>query len=164
MGSEIKEKILSTEERKKIPKPDLVKYHDFIKIRDDLYFIVADINGIEDNKRYIISKENTSRVLEISDDNNDVTYIEDLDIEFNYNHSKDCYYISYSLPNKYSKIVQPQYIYIHDSIITELDDEGFSNYIINLEALKEAELLGLTTDQKRMISLLPTSNFTKWYI
>lgn len=162
MGSEIKEKLLSTEERKKIPKLNLDK--DFIKIRDDLYFIVADIKRIEDNKRYIISKENTSRVLKISDDNNDVTYIEDLDIEINYNHSKDCYYISYDLPNKYSKVVQPQYIYIHDCIITELSDIGFSNYIINLEALREADLLGLTTDQKRMISLLPTSNFTEWYV
>lgn len=161
MGSEIKEKILSTEDRKKIPKLDLDK--DFIKIRDDLYFIIPDINEIEDNKRYIISKEDISRTLEISD-NNEVTYIEDLDIEFNYSPSKDCYYISYSLPNKYSKIVQPQYIYICNCIITELNDIGFSNYIINLEALKEADLLGLTTDQKRMISLLPTSNFTKWYI
>jgi len=161
MGSEIKEKILSTEERKKIPKLDLDK--NYIKIRDDLYFIILDIKRIEDNKRYIISKEDISRILEISDDN-EVTYIEDLDIDFNYDHSKDCYYVSYSLPNKYSKVDQPQYIYICDCIISELSDIGFSNYIINLEALKEADLLGLTTDQKRMISLLPTSNFTKWYV
>lgn len=161
MGSEIKEKILSTEDRKKIPKLDLDK--DFIKIRDDLYFIILDINEIEDNKRYIISKEDISKILEISDDN-EVTYIEDLDIEFNYNHSKDCYYISYDLPDKYLKIFQSKYIYINNCIITELSDIGFSNYIINLEALKEADLLGLTTDQKRMISLLPTSDFTKWYL
>ena len=93
MGSEIKEKILSTEERKKIPKLDLDK--DFIKIRDDLYFIILDINEIKDNKRYIISKEDISRTLEISDDNK-VIYIEDLDIDFNYDLYKDSYYISYS--------------------------------------------------------------------
>lgn len=161
MGSEIKEKLLSTEERKKIPKLDLDK--DFIKIRDDLYFIIPDINRIEDNKRYIISKEDISRTLEISNDN-EVTYIEDLDIEFNYNYDKDAYYIAYKLPDKYLKIFQSKYIYINNCIITELSDIGFSNYIINLEALREADLLGLTTDQKRMISLLPTSNFTKWYV
>lgn len=162
MGSKIKEKLLSTEERKKISKLNLDK--DLIKIRDDLYFIIFDINEIEDNKRYIISKENISRTLEISNNDNEVIYIESLDIDFDYDLYKDCYYISYKSPNKYSKVVQPQYIYIFNCIISELDDIKFSNYIINLEALKEADLLGLTTDQKNMISLLPTSNFTRWYI
>ena len=156
LGSEIKDKIYFP------PGIDSSLQFDYIKLRDELYLQISkgNIETLEDSKRYIISKEDIITTLESDVDESIYYYgdIEDFECKSFYNTGSNS---SYTLLDKF--VITKFYIYIYSGIITELSDSGYSNFIINLEALSEAKLLGLTDSQKRMISLLPTSNFIKWY-
>lgn len=155
LGNEIKDKIYFP------PGMNSSSQFDYIKLRDDLYLQIskAVIENLENSKRYIISKEDIITTLE-SDVPDTIYYgdIEEFEYKSFYNSGSN---ISYTLLGK--SVITKSYIYIYSGIITELSDSGYSNFIINLEALSESKLLGLSDAQKTMISLLPTSNFIKWY-